>query len=301
MIYTVTFNPSIDYIIKVSHFKDGIINHTEKELMRPGGKGINVSSILHALGYETTALGFTTGFTGKAIEAMVQEKGVITDFITLKEGDSRINVKMRSDKETEINGMGPHISDEDMHQLYIKLDALEDGDILVLSGSVPSHLSKMTYADILQYVSHKDVLCIVDAEGKLLTNALSFHPFLIKPNKHEISDIFQCEIKTKEEAAFYGYKMQKLGARNVLISMAGDGAVLVSEDGQDLFMNAPEGKVINSVGAGDSMVAGFLAGWMEYHDYKQALRMGIASGSATAFEEDLADKKEIHDLLKQIG
>lgn len=300
MIYTVTFNPSIDYIIRVSHFKDGIINHTEKELMRPGGKGINVSSILHSLGYETTALGFIAGFTGNAIEAMVREKGIHTDFITLTEGDSRINVKMRSDTETEINGMGPHISKEDMHKLYKKLDHVKDRDVLVLSGSVPKHLSNMVYADILQYVSDRDVLCIVDAEGNLLMNALSFHPFLIKPNQHELSDIFHHEIRTKEEAAFYGHKLQEKGAGNVLISLGKDGAVLVCEDGQELFMNAPAGKVINSVGAGDSMVAGFIASWLQYHDYEKGLQMGIASGSATAFEEDLADKKEIYDILNEI-
>lgn len=300
MIYTVTLNPSIDYIIHVPHFKDGMINHTDEELMRPGGKGINVSSILHSLGYETTALGFTAGDIGDVIDRMVKKKGITTDFIVLSSGNSRINVKMRSDSETEINGMGPHISDEDMHKLYEKLDDIKDGDVLVLSGSVPSHLSKTAYADILQYVSHKDVLCIVDAEGELLTNTLSFHPFLIKPNQHELSAIFHHEIKTKEEAAFYGHKLQDKGARNVLISLGKDGAVLVSEDKQDLFMPAPIGKVINSVGAGDSMVAGFLYGWLESHDYSKALTMGIAAGSATAFEEDLANRKEIYDLLYQI-
>lgn len=300
MIYTVTLNPSIDYIIHVPHFKDGMINHTDEELMRPGGKGINVSSILHSLGYETTALGFTAGDIGNVIDRMVKKKGITTDFIVLSSGNSRINVKMRSDSETEINGMGPHIFEEDMHKLYEKLDDIKDGDVLVLSGSVPSHLSKTAYADILQYVSHKDVLCIVDAEGELLTNTLSFHPFLIKPNQHELSAIFHHEINTKEEAAYYGHKLLDNGARNVLISMGKDGAVLVSEDKQDLFMPAPIGKVINSVGAGDSMVAGFLYGWLESHDYNKALTMGIAAGSATAFEEDLANRKEIYDLLYQI-
>lgn len=300
MIYTVTLNPSIDYIIKVPHFKDGIINHTDTELMRPGGKGINVSSILHSLGYETTALGFIAGHIGNVINEMVKGKGITTDFVAKGSGESRINVKMRSDTETEINGMGPHILDEDMHKLYGKLDDIKDGDVLVLSGSVPAHLSKTTYADILQYVGHKDVLCVVDAEGELLTDTLSFHPFLIKPNQHELSAIFHHEIKTKEEAAYYGHQLQKKGARNVLISMGKDGAVLVSEDARDLYMPAPKGKVINSVGAGDSMVAGFLYGWLESHDYNKALTMGIASGSATAFQEDLANRKEIYDLLHQI-
>jgi 1-phosphofructokinase len=300
MIYTVTLNASIDYIIKVPHFKDGIINHTDTELIRPGGKGINVSSIVHSLGYKTTALGFIAGHIGNVIDEMVKEKGITSDFIALASGDSRINVKLRSDTETEINGRGPHISDEDMHKLYGKLDDIKDGDVLVLSGSVPSHLSKTTYADILQYVNHKDVLCIVDAEGELLTDTLSFHPFLIKPNQHELGAIFHHEIKTKEEAAYYGHKLQEKGARNVLISMGKDGAVLVSEDAKDLYMPAPKGKAVNSVGAGDSMVAGFLYGWLENHDYNKALTMCIAAGSATAFEEDLANRKEIYDLLHQI-
>lgn len=299
MIYTVTLNPALDYIISVDHFHTGQINRTETELVQPGGKGINVSIVLKHLGHESIALGFAGGFTGNALSEMVAEKGVVSDFIRVKNGATRINVKMRSDEETEINGKGPSIDEEETNRLYEKLDQLKKGDVLVLSGSIPSSLPDTIYMDIMKRLEDKGVMISVDATGELLTKVLPYHPFLIKPNNHELGEIYGTEIHTKEEALFYAGKLQEKGARNVLISMAGEGAVLLSENGEKIRGEAPKGKVLNSVGAGDSMVAGFLAGWLDTHDYHQAFRLGVCAGSATAFHEELATGEQIRKLEKE--
>lgn len=301
MIYTVTFNPSIDYIVSVDNLELGKVNRTTKELMFPGGKGINVSMVLKNLGFENTALGFLAGFTGDSIEAMLKEKGVMTDFIRVEEGISRINVKIRSNEESEINGMGPAISEENIKELYRKLDKLKDGDVLCLAGSIPSVMPETMYSNIMKYLADKDVKIVVDATKDLLVNVLKYKPFMIKPNNHELGEIYGVELKTREEVVPYAKKMQEEGARNVLISMAGEGAVLVSEDGQVIMSEAPKGKVVNSVGAGDSMVAGFVSGYLESEDYEYALQKGLCTGSASAFSEKLATMDEVIELGKRSG
>lgn len=297
MIYTVTFNPSLDYIVEVDSFVCGMVNRTKEETIFPGGKGINVSLMLQNLGYKSTALGFFAGFTGREIQRLLEEKGVSTDFISVSEGMSRINVKLCSQEETEINGQGPVISAGHIEQLYKKLDALQDGDILVLAGSIPDVMPSSMYMDIMKYLQDKKLKVVVDATKELLVNVLQYHPFLIKPNHHELGEIFGVDIKSKEEVVLYAKKMQEKGARNVLVSMAGDGAVLATETGQVFVADAPKGKVINSVGAGDSMVAGFLAGYLEQEDYANAFAMGVCAGSASAFSKELATKQDILELL----
>lgn len=327
MIYTVTFNPSIDYFVGVKDFKTGVTNRTSDELMFPGGKGINVSLVLRNLGIESMALGFTGGFIGSEIERRLKEWGCLTDFVKVKEGISRINVKIQSYlnvneynvlssdekndsnenmetynrlEETEINGQGPVIAGEELEEFYKKLEQLREGDFLVLAGSIPGSLSAAAYEDILKSLEGKDINCIVDATGQLLVNVLKYQPFLIKPNNHELEEIFDVKIKSNEKIIFYGKKLQEMGARNVLISMAGDGAVLLAEDGNVYESPAPKGKVINSVGAGDSMVAGFLAGYLHEQDFKQAFIMGIAAGSASAFSEGLATLEEVEKIIEMI-
>lgn len=299
MIYTVTFNPSLDYIVTVDNFTCGIVNRTKDEIMFPGGKGINVSMVLKNLGYESTALGFLAGFTGEALEKMLDEKGITSDFISVEKGMTRINVKLRSGEETEINGQGPAMEASDIEKLYKKLDVLQDGDILVLAGSIPAVLPGSIYMDIMKYLSDKKLKIVVDATKDLLVNVLQYRPFLIKPNNHELGEIFGVEIKDKEDVIFYGKKLQEMGARNVLVSMAGDGAVLVAEDGSIFQAEAPKGKVRNSVGAGDSMVAGFLAGYLEQNQFAEAFQMGVCTGSASAFSEELATKEEVTALLEK--
>lgn len=297
MIYTVTFNPSLDYIVTVEHFRTGIVNRTTDEVIYPGGKGINVSMVLQNLGFESTALGFLAGFTGKEIDRLLDEKGVNTDFIHVKEGISRINVKLRSDEESEINGRGPMISEEDIQLLLEKLDGLTSEDVLVLAGSIPSVMPESMYRDIMARLEGKGIRIAVDATRDLLVNVLPYHPFVIKPNNHELGEIFGVELKDKDEVIAYAKKLQEKGARNVLVSMAGDGAVLVTEDGQEFRAAAPEGKVVNSVGAGDSMVAGFIAGYLSEGSYEMAFRQGVCTGSASAFSEELATKEEVEALL----
>ena len=276
MIYTVTFNPSLDYIVSVDDFKLGMTNRTSSELMLPGGKGINVSTVLMNLGIENTALGFTAGFVGKEIIRRLHEMGVKSEFIQISEGVSRINLKLKSIDGTEINGAGPVISKDKVEELMKKLEELGEGDVLFLAGSIPSSMPD------------------------LLVNVLKYHPFLVKPNNHELGEIFGVELKTRKDVIPYGKKLQEKGARNVLISMAGEGAVLVAEDGQVFEEPAPKGRLVNGVGAGDSMVAGFVAGWMEKKDYEYAFHMGIAAGSASAFSENLATKEEIEAVYRQI-
>ena len=300
MIYTITFNPSLDYCIVVKDFKTGTINRTVREQIYPGGKGINVSIVLKNLGIPSTTLGFLGGFTGDEIERRLKEQKIRTDFIRVPEGMSRINVKMRSGVETEINGSGPAISAGKVEQLMVQLDALGEGDVLFLAGSIPSSMPDDMYRRIMARLEGKGVMIVVDATKDLLLNVLEYHPFLIKPNNHELGDIFGVELKTREEVVPYGKKLQEMGARNVLISMAGEGAVLIAEDGQVFDKPAPKGHLVNAVGAGDSMVAGFMAGWMDKQDYEHAFCMGIASGSASAFSEYLATKSEIEEVYKQV-
>lgn len=301
MIYTVTFNPSLDYIVSVNHFKPGEVNRTVAELMFPGGKGINVSMVLKNLGYDSVALGFMAGFTGNEIVRLLEEKRINSDFISVASGMSRINVKLRSDEESEINGMGPEIGREDIQKLYTQLDKLKEGDILVLAGSIPTVMPESMYMDIMRYLSGRGIDIIVDATKDLLLNVLEYHPFLIKPNNHELGEIFGVKLKTKDDVIPYARRMQEKGARNVLVSMAGEGALLVTEEGRVYESMPPKGEVKNSVGAGDSMVAGFLAGYLSSHDYEQAFYMGLCTGSASAFSDNLATKPEVEALLKQLN
>lgn len=297
MIYTVTFNPSLDYIVDVDNFKLGRVNRTTKEIIYAGGKGINVSMVLKNLGFDSTALGFLAGFTGKEICRLMEEQGVNADFIEVKEGLSRINLKLRSNEESEINGQGPDIKEKDIRSLYEKLDKLQYGDVLVLAGSIPSVMPQSMYMDIMKYMEEKDLNIVVDATRDLLVNVLEYHPFLVKPNNHELGEIFGVELEEKEDVIVYAKKLKEMGAKNVLVSMAGAGAVLVAEDGSIYESEAPKGKVVNSVGAGDSMVAGFLAGYLQTRDYREAFKMGVCTGSASAFSEKLATKEEVDSIM----
>ncbi len=300
MLYTVTFNPSLDYIVSVDDFKLGLTNRTTQELMFPGGKGINVSIVLKNLGYETTALGFTAGFVGDEIKRRVEKLGIVSDFIEIDEGISRINVKLKSIDGTEINGMGPDIRADKVDELMQHLDKLKSGDILFLAGSIPSSMPDDIYSRIMERMQDKGIEIVVDATKDLLLNVLKYHPFLIKPNNHELGEIFKVELKTRESVIPYGMKLREMGAKNVLISMAGEGAVLIAENNEVYKSPAPKGTLINAVGAGDSMVAGFMSGWLHTHDYETAFYTGIACGSASAFSENLATRPEVEDILNQL-
>lgn len=300
MIYTVTFNPSLDYIVSVEDFRLGMTNRTSSELMLPGGKGLNVSMVLGNLGIENTALGFTAGFTGQEIVRRIEEMGVKSDLIPIHNGISRINLKLKSIDGTEINGCGPEISQENMEKLMEKLDVLKPGDILVLAGSIPGSMPDDIYKRIMERLQGREIMIVVDATRELLVNVLAYHPFLIKPNNHELGEIFGKELKTREEVVPYARKLQEMGAVNVLVSMAGEGAVLAAADGSVRMTVAPKGKLVNGVGAGDSMVAGFLAGWMEKKNYEHAFCMGVAAGSASAFSELLATKEEVERVYRQV-
>lgn len=301
MIYTVTFSPSLDYIVSVNDFQLGLTNRTDSELILPGGKGINVSTILMNLGIDSTAFGFAAGFTGEEIIREVEAMGIRSDFIKIDSGISRINLKLKNIDGTEINGSGPEISEEKIEELLRKLDILGEGDILVLAGSIPASMPADMYSTIMERLQHKNVTFIVDATKDLLINVLKYKPFLIKPNNHELGELFDVKLTTREEVIPYGKKLQKQGARNVLISMAGEGAVLVAEDGSVYEAPAPKGTLVNAVGAGDSMVAGFTAGWIEKKDYRHAFYMGVSAGSASAFSEYLATKEEIMDLYEKVS
>lgn len=300
MIYTVTFNPSLDYIISVEDFKLGVTNRTSSELLLPGGKGLNVSMVLGNLGIESMALGFAAGFTGAEIVRRIEQMGVKSDFILLDNGISRINVKLKSIEGMEINGSGPEISEEHVQKLMEKLDVLGTGDVLVLAGSIPNSMPDDVYRRIMERLDGRGVMIVVDATKDLLVNVLAYHPFLVKPNNHELGEIFKVTLRTREEVIPYARKMQQMGAANVLVSMAGEGAVLAAEDGSIYEAPAPAGKLVNGVGAGDSMVAGFLAGWMEQKDYGHAFIMGISSGSASAFSEQLATGEEVENVYRQM-
>lgn len=296
MIYTVTFNPSLDYIVSVDDFQLGMTNRTATELMLPGGKGINVSIVLKQLGMDNTALGFVAGFTGEEIVRKLKEAEVCADFIRIPEGISRINLKLKNIDGTEINGMGPEIKEDQLQKLFDQLEQLKEGDTLVLAGNIPKSIPNTVYSDILKCLAGKRIRAVADATGELLTNVLEYHPFLIKPNNHELGELFNVKIDTKEQVVPYAKKLQGLGAGNVLVSMGGQGAVFVSETGGVYMAEAPEGRLRNSVGAGDSMVAGFVAGWLERGDYEHAFRMGVSAGSASAFSENLATKTEVDEV-----
>ena len=299
MIYTVTFNPAIDYIVHTGTMQVGQVNRSQGEELYFGGKGINVSFVLLELGLPSKALGFVAGFTGAAIEAGIQEQGIATDFVHLDSGFSRINVKIKSGEETELNGQGPNISEAAVAELFEKLNQLQDGDILILAGSIPNTMPADSYEKILAHFSDKNIKVVVDATKDLLLNVLPYHPFLIKPNNHELGELFGVTLHSIEEIATYAKKLQEMGAQNVLISMAGDGALLIDETGKQHVCGVCKGTVKNSVGAGDSMVAGFVAGSM-HGDYEAALKLGTAAGGATAFSEGLAQRAEIERLLQQL-
>ena len=299
MIYTVTFNPALDYVVRLPAFEPGEVNRTGSEDIQPGGKGINVSCVLGQLGVQSVALGFVAGFTGAALEEGLARRGVRTDFIRLPEGLTRINVKIKAFVETEINGRGPAIPAGALEELFRKLERLAAGDVLVLAGSIPASLPSDIYQRILARLAPKGVLCAVDATGELLVKVLPYRPFLIKPNNHELGEIFGRTLSSDGEIAECARLLQQKGARNVLVSMAGDGALLLDEGGNVHRLEAFRGKVKNSVGAGDSMVAGFLAGWLEKGDWAWALRLGSACGSATAFSDALATRAEIEALLNR--
>lgn len=307
MVYTITFNPALDYILQVENFEIGKINRTTTEKILPGGKGLNVSTVLNNLEIESTALGFIAGFTGEKLQEQLKNIGIKTEFIKVEKGITRINVKINSREETAINANGPQITNEDIEQLLGKIKKIQKQDIVVLAGNIPKGINKNIYEKICQELKEKQVTFIVDATRELLLNILKYNPFLIKPNKEELEETFNIKIQTKEEIIKYAKKLQELGAKNVLISLGGEGAILVTENEKTYFSKAPKGKVINTVGAGDSMVAGFIAGIKQKNkesqdkiedNFEYALKMGIATGSASAFSDNLATKEEVYDLLK---
>ena len=300
MIYTLTLNPSIDYIVRLKEFVSGITNRTTTEEYYIGGKGINVSCILSELGISSTALGFTAGFTGDAIENGLREQGIKSDFIRLRNGISRINIKIKADKESEINCQGPHIEQDEFEKLLSMTDEIKDGDTIVLAGSIPKTVADDTYEKILGRLKNKNIRIVVDATRKLLVNCLKYKPFLIKPNKQEISEIFSAKVESAEDVEMYANELRKMGARNVIVSLGGDGAVLFAEDGNTYHTGVVKDKVLNTVGSGDSMVAGFIAGYEQTGDYGYALKLGTACGNATAFSPGLATKQKIYEVLEKL-
>ncbi|MBP7186526.1 MAG: 1-phosphofructokinase [Ruminococcus sp.] len=299
MIYTVTFNPAIDYVVHTSSLKPGEVNRSDGEQMYFGGKGINVSIVLRELGIDSVALGFTAGFTGEAIENGLAKMGIKTDFVRLRSGNSRINVKIKAEEETELNGQGPDISEDALDELFAGLDKLSDGDTLILAGSIPSSLPTDIYEKILHHLSAKNIRTVVDATKQLLLNTLKYRPYLIKPNNFELGELFGVSLENDEEIMHYAMELQKMGARNILVSMAENGAILLDENGNFHRCGVCKGSVKNSVGAGDSMLAGFIAG-IEKGDTDYALRLGTAAGGATTFSEGLASGEYILELLKQL-
>ena len=299
MIFTVTFNPSLDYVVRVDEMRLGTINRTNYEQLLPGGKGINVSIVLGNLGHPSRALGFSAGVTGVALEKLLADASVDADLVHVKEGFTRINAKVKAVEETELNGQGPRIAPEDVGALFSKLDVLGQDDTLVISGSVPNTLPSDMYEQVMERLAGHGVRIVVDAERDLLTRVLPYRPFLVKPNNHELGDIFGVTLKTRDEVVPYARRMQEMGAQNVLVSMAGEGGVLVAADGQVYQSPAAKGTVVNSVGAGDSCVAGFLVGLMETGSYQTAFRMGLAAGSASAFSDHLATRPEVEDLMSR--
>lgn len=300
MIYTVTFNPALDYILELDKLEIGKIQKSKTELILPGGKGINVSTVLTNLEIDNIALGYKAGFVGAELERLLRNMNVKTDFIDLEEGNSRINVKISGEEETAINTNGPQISEKKILELLEKLKTLNENDYLVLSGSIPSSIKDDIYEKICRIVKKQNVKIVVDATKNLLVQALKYNPFLIKPNNEELGEIFGVEIHTKEDAYVYGKKLKEMGAQNVLVSMGKIGAALIDEAGQEYFIKSPEGKRVNTVGSGDSMVAGFIAGFLKYNNYNDALRMGVSAGSASALSKYLATKEEVYNLFNNI-
>ena len=300
MIYTVTLNPSLDYIAECKDFTLGATNRTSSEIIYPGGKGINVSIVLSNLGDRTTALGFLAGFTGEHIDSLIKDMGISSRMIRLDEGMSRINLKLKSKEETELNGMGPKISIIDIARLYQKLESITEDDILVLAGSIPPSVSEGLYSDIMERLKETKIKIVVDATKDLLMNVLDKKPFLIKPNIHELGELFNVKLDSADEALTYALKLKEMGAVNVIISMGKDGAMMVDEYGNSYTMNSPEGKLVNSVGAGDSLVAGFLHKYLETGNYEEAFRYGVCTGSASAFSSALATKEEVEKLYREI-
>ena len=300
MIYTVTFNPALDYILELDKLEIGKIQKSKTELILPGGKGINVSTVLTNLEIDNIALGYKAGFVGAEIERLLKNMNVKTDFIDLGEGNSRINVKISGEEETAINTNGPQISENKILELLEKLKTLNENDYLVLSGSIPSSIKDDIYEKICSIVKKQNVKIVVDATKNLLVQALKYNPFLIKPNNEELGEIFGVEIHTKEDAYVYGKKLKEMGAQNVLVSMGKTGGALIDEAGQEYFLKSPEGKRVNTVGSGDSMVAGFIAGFLKYNNYNDALRMGVSAGSASALSKYLATKEEVYNLFNNI-
>ena len=299
MIYTVTLNPSLDYIAECKDFTLGATNRTSSEIIYPGGKGINVSIVLSNLGDRTTALGFLAGFTGEHIDSLIKDMGISSRMIRLNEGMSRINLKLKSKEETELNGMGPNINIIDIARLYQKLESITEDDILVLAGSIPPSVSEGLYSDIMERLKEKKIKIVVDATKDLLMNVLDKKPFLIKPNIHELGELFNVKLDSADEALPYALKLKEMGAVNVIISMGKDGAMMVDEYGNSYNMNSPEGKLVNSVGAGDSLVAGFLHKYLETGNYEEAFRYGVCTGSASAFSSALATKEEVEKLYRE--
>lgn len=299
MIYTVTLNPSIDYVVRLESLVTGITNRTTSEEYYFGGKGINVSCVLAELDLESTAFGFVAGFTGEAIEKGIRNDKIITDFIKLEKGISRINIKIKAGEETEINCQGPHIEENELLRLLNKVDRINDGDTIVIAGNVPNTMPDDVYERILERIKNKKVRIVVDATKKLLLNSLKYKPFLIKPNRQELSEIFETEVSAEADIEKYAKELQKLGAQNVLISLGGDGAMLIDEFGEKHKQGVLKEKAINTVGSGDSMVAGFIAGYEKEHSYPYALKLGSACGNATAFLSGLATKEKINELLKK--
>lgn len=300
MVYTVTFNPALDYVMNVEKLSTDDINRTESEELYYGGKGINVSAILSRLNIPTVALGFTAGFTGKKLKEMLDDDGIKNDFTELNSGFTRINVKVKFGKELDINANGPEITADKIKELFLKLKKLNDGDYLVLAGSVPVSLPDDLYSKILEELSGKNINIVVDTTGNQLLNVLKYKPFLIKPNHHELGEIFGQEMDTTEKITEYAKKLQEMGAVNVLVSRGGDGAVLVDGNGTVHPAAAVEGTLVNSVGCGDSMVAGFIAGYITNKSYSEALKLSVASSAATAFSKELAKADEIYKIYKNL-
>ena len=301
MIYTITFNPALDYISQVNNFEIGKINRTEKEKILPGGKGLNVSTVLKNLGIKSTALGFIAGFTGEELKRNIEQRGIKTDFIKVKKGITRINVKISSKEETALNGNGPDIATEDINELLEKIEQINSKDTVILAGNIPKCINNDIYEIICKKLECKKVRFVVDATKELLMNVLKYKPFLIKPNKEELEETFKEKIETKEDIIVHAKKLQEMGAQNVLISLGGEGAILVTKENKEYFLNAPKGKVLNTVGAGDSMVAGFIAGYEKSGEFEYAFKMGVATGSASAFSMKLATAEEVANLLKEIN
>lgn len=300
MIYTITFNPALDYMVQAEKFEIGKINRSKSETIVPGGKGLNVSRVLRNLGFDSTSLGFIAGFTGKELKRRIEEYGIKTDMIEVEEGITRINVKISSDIETALNANGPIITEKNIEQLIEKIEKFNSADTVILSGNIPKNLDNNIYERICKKLLDKKVRFIVDSSQELLINSLKYEPFLIKPNREELEETFNIKIQTKEQIMEYAKKLQEMGARNVLISLGGDGALLLTEENKTYSKRAPDGKVINTVGCGDSMVAGFVAGYEKNNNFEQALEMGLAAGSASAFSEELATKEEVDKLLTQM-